>query len=123
MGKRNPVRNQYMLQGLDLVNAGIINGLIVDEASGVPLPVDDPREARWITNRRVTNAIKEAARTGVVLSLDAADAGSLLQHLLSDPKAAWFTTEAFITKFSRDAAFAHAETERLVANHVAVKAA
>lgn len=119
MAKLNPVRGNYMLQGLDLVRAGIKAGVFILESNGATLPSIDPRTERWVTSRAVTSA---AAKAGIDLNMSAVPAAEILAFLQQDPKAKVRTTEEQIVHMlggdsPENRAFAQAELAVLEANY------
>lgn len=98
MPRNNPVRGQYVLDGTDLVRAGIRrtdDGLaIVREDSGTAIDVVDPASVRWLTSRAVARA---AAMLPYAVSMAAVPFNKDIAAIIrTDPKAGFRFTEDHI---------------------------
>jgi len=97
MAEKNPVRGQYLLQGLDLIRAGIVTRdgetLLIREDTKAQLPSIDPRTERWLTSGAVTAA---AAASGLNLGMNQLPADAVLPYLQQSWKGVVRTTEDHI---------------------------
>ena len=121
MPKNNPVRGNYILVGLDLVRAGIRNGVFIREDNKAILPSLDPRTERWLTSRAVSAA---AAKAGIPIDMASVPAGDILAFVQQDPKAKVRTTEEHIVHMLGgdnpvNRAFAQAEIGKLEKSYAA----
>jgi len=124
MPRLNPVRGHYMLQGLDLVRAGIQRGVFIREDNKAALPSIDPRTERWLTSRAVSRA---AALAHVDLNLAQVEASVILPYVQQDPKAKVRTTEEQIVHMCggespENRAYAQSQIELLEKNYSIAKA-
>lgn len=118
MARKNPVRGQYVLQGLDLIRAGIFD-VFRREDSKDALPSAFPAEERWLTSRAVSSA---AGKAGIPINLAIVPAAEVLRFIQQDPRAKVRTTEEHIVHMlggdsPENRAYAQAEVARLIAEY------
>ena len=119
MAKSNPVRGQYLLQGLDFVRAGIVNGSFVREDTKAIIHSDVPALERWVSSRAVAAA---CAKASVALDMAAVPANVILPLLQQDPKfQVWQTEERIVALLGGESpenrAFAQSELAKLEATY------
>jgi hypothetical protein len=122
MALSNPLRGQYLLQGLDFVRAGIVKGSFVREDTGAIIHSDVPAMERWVSSRAVTAA---ASKAGLPLDMAALPANVILPLMQQDSRfKVWTTEERIVALLGGESpdnrAFAQAELDKLNTTYGAV---